>query len=224
MTKNEIATRIITTLRQNYKDRWLSKRFVLHILEEKMRFLLSQKLRDRSLFREENLMSQINCYEFKKVDKLKCDIIEFRTCNHVMKGTKKLPELLYSRYGSSIRMITNLDQSEEIKPTNPKDYIRDRKRKYYNYPPGYYVRDGYPYIVNSDIEAGFIELITLDTKRVAEIDCESEVGSCKAATDYDFISSDKLAEIAVQQTIQEIAQTYIQIQPDEKPDNNENSI
>jgi len=66
----------------------MSKRFVLHILEQKMTFFLSQKLRDRTLYRESNLFSVINCYELEKIDTVSCDIIEFKTCDVVMKGKK----------------------------------------------------------------------------------------------------------------------------------------
>lgn len=224
MTKKEILDRIKTKLRQLSKDRWMSNRFILNILESKMTFLLSQKLRDRSLFREANLYSTINCLEFKKVDRVNCDIIEFRTCQSIMKSKKKLPKLIYSRFGDSIRMLTNLDYTIKLDKITPSDYIRSRKRKYNYNPPMFYERGGYLYLVNTEMEAGFLELLTLDTKLAAEIDCECELDECKSALDYPFIGSDKLTEVVIQQTVQEIAQTYLQIQPDEKPDNNENSI
>lgn len=224
MTKKQIVDRITTTLRQVSKDRWMSSRFILSILEEKMRFLLSQKLRDKTLYRESNLYSQINCFEFEKVDRINCDIIEFRTCQKIMKSKKRLPELIYSRFGDSIRVVSNLDQTERLDKTTPTDYMRGKKRKFDFNPPMFYERDGYLYLLNTQIEAAFVELITLDTQKAKEADCECEKDECKSALDYNFIGSDKLKEIVVQQTIQEITQTYIQIQPDEKPDNNENSV
>lgn len=224
MNKKVIVDRVQTQLRQLSKDRWMSSRFILHILEEKMKFLLSQKMLDRTLYRESNLYTQINCFEFEKVDRIKCDIIEFRTCQKIMKSTEKLPELLYSRFGDSIRIVTNLDQTERLDKTTPTDYVRSRNRKFNYNPPMFYERGGYLYLLNTEMEAAFIELLTLDTETAENLDCGCEKQPCKSALEYPFIGSDKLKEIVVQQTIQELAQTYLQIQQDEKPDNNENTI
>lgn len=224
MNKKQVVDRVRTKLRQLSKDRWMSSRFILNILEEKTRFLLSQKLLDRTLYREANLYSQINCFEFDKVDRINCDIIEFRTCQKIMKSKKRLPELIYSRFGDSIRIVSNLDQTERLDKTTPTDYMRSKKRKFNFNPPMFYERDGYLYLLNTQIEAAFIELLTLDTKTAEEIDCECEKDECKSALEYPFIGSDKLKEVVIQQTVQDIAQTYLQIQPDEKPDNNENSV
>lgn len=222
--KRTIADRILTTLRLNSKDRFLSKRYILSVAEEKMKFLLSQKLRDRTLYREENIFSQIDCYEFEKIDRVKCDVIEFRTCNHVMKGKKKLPELIFSKFGDSIRLITNLENSEKIGKTTISDHIRNSKRAHYTEKPKYYIRDGYPYIINSEIEAANIELLTLDKRAAEKASCGDNYDECKSALDYEFVGSDKLLEVVIQQTIQEIAGTYMQITPDENPDQNEKSL
>lgn len=224
MKKKEVVDRVKVKLRQLSKDRWMSSRFILKVLEDKMRFLLSQKLYDRTLYREANLYSQINCFEFDKVDRINCDIIEFRTCQKIMKSKKRLPELIYSRFGDSIRIVSNLDQTERLDKTTPTDYMRNRKRKFNTNPPMFYERDGYLYLLNTKMEAAFVELLTLDTEEAENLDCGCEKNNCKSALDYTFIGSDKLKEVVIQQTIQEIAQTYLQIQPDEKPDNNENSV
>ena len=224
MSRKEIVDRVKTKLRQMSKDRWMSNRFIYHVLEEKMRFLLAQKLRDRSLYRESNLYTQINCFEFEKIDRISCDIIEFRTCQKIMKSKQKLPELIYSRFGDSIKIVSNLDQTETLDKTIPTDYIRNKKRKQNYNPPSFYERGGYLYLLNTQMEAAFIELLTLDLEAAEELDCECEKEECKSALDYSFIGSDKLKEVVVQQTVQEIAQTYLQIQQDENPDNNENSI
>jgi|AntDeeMinimDraft_5_1070356.scaffolds.fasta_scaffold02282_6 hypothetical protein len=223
-TKKEVVDRIKSKLRQMSKDRWMSNRFILKILEEKTRNLLSQKLRDRSLYRESNLYSTINCFEFENIDTFSCDIVEFKTCQSIMKSNKKLPELIYSRFGDSIRIVSNLDQTERLQKTTPPDYYRSRKRKFNNNPPMFYERGGYLYLLNTHMEVGFVELLTLDTETSENIDCNCGDTSCKSSLDYPFIGSDKLKETVIQQTLQELLQTYLQIQVDENPDNNENSV
>lgn len=223
-TKKEISDRILTTLRQINKDRFLSKRFVLNIVQEKMKFLLSQKLSDRTLYREANLYTNINCVEFEEIDVVECDIIEFRLCKSIMKSKKKLPEIIYSRYGDSIRLVTNLDNTIKIDKTTPTDVIRNKHRKGYIENPYYYIRDGYLYLINTQLKRGFVELLTLDTKSAEEMDCGCDKEECKPALDYEFIGSDKLMEVVLQQTLQELSNSYLQIQPDENPNNNENVI
>lgn len=224
MSKKEIVDRIITTLRQRSSDRWMSKRFVLHVLEQKMTFFLSQKLRDRTLYRESNLYTTIECYELEKVDSITCDIVEFKICDKIMKGKNKLPELIYSRYGDSIRYAATIDQSKRIYPTTPTDFIRDKGRRFNHKPVNYYVREGFPYFVNTEIEVVFLEILTLDTQAAQEACNCSDFDACKSALDYNFIGSDKLQEIVIQETLKEIMGSYMQIQPDENPDNNENSL
>lgn len=224
VTKGTIVDRVLTTLRQNSKDKGMSRRYVLHILEQKMKFLLSQKLRDRSLYRTEELYTTIECFEFEEMDAVECDIISFRMCDSVMKSRKKLPELIYSKYGDSVRMLTNLDYSTRLNKTTLSDYIRNKNRKGYRKEPLYYIKDdGYVYQLNSKAEVLPIQVLTTDTKTAEEISCNS-TDSCKPALEYDFVGTDKLNEVVVQQTLQEILGSYMQIIPDENPDKNENVI
>lgn len=207
----------------NSKDRFVSRRFILAIAKEKMNFLLAQKLRDNTLYREENLYTEIDCVELEKIDKFKCDIVEFRSCNSVMRSVKKLPELIFSRYGDSIRMVTNIDSSIQIDRTTPTDYIKNKQRQGYRPKPAYYTKNGYLYIVDSEIERLTVRLLTLDTQAAALMNCK-KCDECKSILDYEFIGSDKLELIVAQQTLQELLGSYMQIPKDESPDMNEKSI
>ena len=48
------------------KDERISRRYVLHVLKDISSNLISQKLLDRTLGREMNLYTKIECFEFKK--------------------------------------------------------------------------------------------------------------------------------------------------------------
>lgn len=222
-THRDFADRIINSLKMNSKDRFVSRRFILAIAKEKMNFLLAQKLRDNTLYREENLYTEIDCVEMEKIDKFKCDIVEFKSCNSVMKSVKRLPELIFSRYGDSIRIVTNIDNSLQIDRTTPTDYIRSKQRQGYRPKPMYYTKDGYLYVVDSEIERLNVRLLTLDTQGAAEANCK-KCDECKSVLDYEFIGSDKLEMIVVQQTLQELMGSYMQIAKDENPDMNSKSI
>lgn len=224
-TNIQFADRVLTTLRLTSKDRFISRRFILKVGREKTKFLLSQKLRDRSLYREENIYTDIPCVEMEKIDVISCPIVEFRTCKKLMRSKKRLPDLIYSRYGDSIRMVSNIDYSIIINRTNPVDYIRNKKRAGYREKPLYYVRDGYLYITDSNIETVSVQVLTLDKKTASEVECGcGDHSECDTPLDYEFIGSDKLREVAYQETLKELVGTYMQIMPDENPNLNQKSI
>ena len=222
MTNKEQADRLLAMLRLTSKDRYVSRRLVLTVLWEKMRFLISQKLRDRSLYREENLYTTIDCMEFEPIQGYACDIVEFRSCKNIMKSKKPIKGLIYSRYGSSIRMVTNLDSSERLNRTTPTDHIRNTKRKGYKAEPAFYDRNGYLYILETSMERGVVDLITLNLKEAEEISSCSRKQNCKSILDYEFVGSDKLKEVAIQEAYNEITSLYLSVPPDENPNNNEN--
>jgi hypothetical protein len=219
-TNRDFADRALSTLKMDSKDRFVSRRLILKIARDKMVFLLTQKLRDMSLYREENVYTDIPCIEMKEINKVSCPIVEFKTCSKLMRSKKKLPELMFSRFGDSIRMVSNIDNSIKIDRTNPLDYIRNKKRKGYREKPYYYTRDGYLYIVDSSVEVVNVQLITIDKKGAALASCE-KCDECISVLDYEFIGSDKLKEVVYQETIKELMGVYLQIPADGNPDLNE---
>ena len=96
MTENKFAESVLASLNQLDRDRYLSKRYIVSIGKEIMKDYIVQKLGDRTLYREDNLYSYVECFELEKIDIVKCPIVEFRTCNTVMKSIKPLPDLLFS--------------------------------------------------------------------------------------------------------------------------------
>lgn len=222
LTEGKLADRILNTLRRTFKDRHTSRRFVLNIAKEKMKFFLAQKLSDITLYREENIYTTIPCLEMEEITSVNCPIVEFRRCNIIMRSKKKLPELIFSKYGDSIRLVSNVDDSERIDKTTPVKYINDSKRQgNNNNKPAYYVReDGHLYIVNKYIEVVNVQPLTLYRAEARKASCE-ECDECMSPLDFEFVGSDKLQELVVQETLKELIGTYLQIPPDPNPNNNE---
>lgn len=219
MTNTELVSRIVNDVRALNKDEHISRRSILHIAKNKAKFLISQKLRDKSLYREDNLFSTIKCFNLKKDDIVKCDIIEFRKCSSIMKSKSKLPELVFSKFGSSIVSVTTIDGMTEFLPMNLTKYRLNTKRRFskfisQNY---YYVRDGYLYLPDTEIKSVDVTLLTLNTDEVEEVSGCSECDPCKSIWESEFICSDKLLEAVIQDTLQEVLSTFRQITPDENP-------
>ena len=101
---------------------------------------------DKSLYREMNLYKVLDCVEMIPVEIYKCDIIEFRACKKLMKSKKKLPDLIYSKYGSSILEVTSIDSEYLFKPITLAQYRINKQRTGNDINQQFfYVKDGYFY-------------------------------------------------------------------------------
>ena len=221
MNNNEFVSRVLNGLKSLSKDSMISRRFILKVGQEKAKFFISQKLGNSELYRENNLLSTLNCFELKKVSIIDCPIIEFRTCKQLMKSKNKLPELIYSKYGSSVKEVTSIDGEFLIKPMTPAQYRLNKQRKDNSRDLYFYIKDNYLYIPDTEVEVVNVSLVTLDLFELDELSSCGE-GNCKSAWDYEFICSDKLMEVVISETIKEVALSK-QVQEDQNPNLNEGS-
>lgn len=221
-TYGETVSRIINTFKALSKDNKLYRRHVLKVLLDKATFYISQKLQDKSLYRESNLFSVLDCFEMEAIDKIKCDIAEFRTCGTLMKSKERLPKLLYSKYGPSILEVTSIDESFDFSFVTPQQYRINKKRTNSNLDLiYYYIKDGYLYIPDREIFAVSIVLLTLDGYDKEQCSQCSE-NKCKSFWDFEFIVPDKLLEVIVGETIKELTLNR-QIQVDQNPNMQDNA-
>ncbi len=221
MTNSEAVSKVINSFKFLNKDERIPRRYVLRLLRDASKNLMSQKLLDRTISDEANLYSKIDCFEFKKVDVVSCPIIEFRKCATLMKSKKPLPELVFSRLGSSIKEVTSVDDLTEVYLTTPDQYRRDRKRKYYSSEDTYlYIdTDNYAYIVDKPISAVNITILTIKTDEVDEASACSDEISCKSGWDYDFIVPDKLQDTVFKGVLQILSNPYSARHQDQNPNN-----
>ena len=222
MTNGEITSRIINTFKALSKDVRLSRRYVLKMLQNKATFYISQKLSDKSLFREMNLYKILDCFEMEKIDIYKCDIIEFRSCKKLMKSKKKLPDLIFSKYGSSILEVTSLDGEYLFKAITPVQYRMNKQRAGNNINKQFfYIKDGYLYIPDSEIAVVSLSLITLELYDLEQCSsCSKE--KCKSAWEFEFIVPDKLLEVVISETLKELSINR-QIQEDQNQNLQDNA-
>lgn len=220
MTNAEVASRVRNGLNSMGKDDRISRRYILHVSRQKSTFYISQKLADRSLYREDNLYSLLDCFELERIEATKCDIIEFRNCKTVMKSKLKLPKLIYSKYGNSLKEVTSVDNFVELKPTTPSQYRRDNKRQGTDEYVRYYVKDGYLYILDREIYAVNLYFITVETEKLEALS-QCSKPSCRSLWDYEFIVPDKMEEVVITEAIKEISMRK-QIIADSNPNLDEN--
>lgn len=221
MTNAEFVSRVRNGLNSLSKDDRISRRYILHIGRQKSTFYISQKLNDRSLYREDNLYKVVNCLELERIDVTKCDIIEFRRCKSIMKSKNKLPKLIYSRYGNTLKEVTTIDDEKEFKATTPAQYRRDQNRVSATDYINFYVKDGYLYLLDTEIERVNLYLITVETETCDQVSACDNTEDCKSLWDYEFIIPDKLEEVILAETVKEVAMKK-QTPIDENPNENNN--
>ena len=222
-TYGETVSRIINTFKALSKDNKLYRRHVLKVLLDKTTFYISQKLQDKSLFRESNLFTTLDCFEMKSIEVIKCDIIEFRSCKKLMRSKKKLPKLIYSKYGASILEVTSIDGEYLFIPVTPQQFKLNKKRVGASEvnQSFYYIKDGYLYLPDSDVRIVSVNLLTLDTYEKEQCSSCSDQ-KCKSFWDFEFVIPDKLLEVVVSETIKEISFNR-QIQEDQNPNLQDNA-
>lgn len=221
MTNAEFVSRVINDLNSLSKDSRMSKRYILHIGRQKSEFYISQKLNDRSLHKEDNLYQTISCFELENIELIKCDIIEFRRCKSLMKSKQKIPKLVYSRYGNSLKEVTTVDSEVEFRHTTPSQYRRDKNRKEKSKDVMYYVKDDYLYLIDSEIQVVDLYLLTVETEKIESTSSCSKEVNCKSLWDYKFVVPDKIKEVVIGETLKEVS-TKKQVPTDENPNLNSN--
>lgn len=220
MSNNEITSIVLNVLKSNSKDSRISRRLVLSVLESKAKFLISQKLQDKSLYREANIYRELPCVEFISIDKIDCPIAELRLCKSLIRSKNKLPELIWSKYGHTLKEVTSLDGEYVFEPTTISQYRRDKQRTGKSLKKYFYFKDGYVYIPDTEFIAGNLYLLTQDLYELEQI-CECSNNKCDSVWDFEFVCPNKLEEVVIQETIKQLSLTK-QIQEDVNPNLNPN--
>jgi hypothetical protein len=198
MTNLEAVSRVQSALNSVSKDNRIPRRYILQVLRDTATFLIAQKLGDRSLYKDTNPYTSINCFELEEQDVVKCDIIEFRRCKSLMRSKHKLPKLIDSKYGHSIKEVTSIDDEYEFEPITLSQYRRNKDRQ--KYPEHYfYVKDGYLYLPDTEVQRVNLYLITLHTEDIVSCD---ECVECKSLWDLEFNAPDKIMDVIINQTTQ----------------------
>jgi hypothetical protein len=220
MTNQQFTSLIISTLKSTSKDSKIPRRLVLAVGESKVKTYISQKLTDRSLYRETNIQNVINCVEFIKIDIVDCPLIEFRLCNSIYRSKEKLPKIIWSKYGHTIKEIRSLDNQEVFTPTTISQYRKDKNRTHRVEKNQFYLEDDYIWVIDREFLMGNVVLITQDLYEVEQI-CQCSDKKCDSVWDFEFVCPDKLEEVVIQETLKQLSLT-LQIKEDVNPNLNPN--
>lgn len=221
-TYREIVSRIENSLNSLTKDTFIPRRYILSVFKSKAEFFMAQKLFDKTLFRETSLFKWVNCVQMVEEDIIKCGKLEFKRCKSLMKSKKKLPKVLWSKYGSSVILVTTIDGEKEYKLISQVDYMNLLKRPNSEKFIGKFaiIIDDYLYLPDSEIKMVNILIYTLDEKADDLSDCK-ECDDCESYWDKEVLISDKIREVVIQETLKEVSMR-LQIPKDENPNSDSN--
>lgn len=209
ITNNEFVSRVVNNLKAITKDGHISNRFILSIGKVKAKFLISQKLDEMTLFREDAIITTVPCVRMIPIESKECDIFEFKTCAQVMKSAVKLPEGIFGKNGAGIVSVTNVEETEPYTYITPTAFMNMKKRSKYtrDITRFYYIKDGYIYLPNSTNELLEVRMVTLDKKEAEEIS-ECIECKCKSIWDYEFVCPDRFLDLVLKDVLQEVGSIY----------------
>ena len=219
VTNKQAVARIKNKFNFVSKDAEKSDRFILFTAKNIAESYISKRLNDKKLFRQDNLYTEITCVEMESIESYKCEFVEFRSCDKIVKSKLKLPSLVYSKLGNTVKEVTSIDGKYLFKPSTISQYRRDSKRKQSKQSPKYfYVKDGYLYLPDSEVKTVNIYVLSLDLYESEEI--SSCKDGCKSAWDYEFIAPSDLLEQILRETAS-VIQPSATLPTDEAPNMNE---
>jgi hypothetical protein len=217
MKNSEFVSKIIGVLKLNNKDDHTPRRLILKLAKDTAVQLISQKLLERTITLESNLYTQISCFEFESIDTRECSNVEFRRCDTLMKSKCKLPELVFSRLGASVREIVSLDGNYRFVFLDKGQYQRNKNRRYSIEDEVYIYLDVDNYLYIPDHEIYTVDLTILTPNPEQGDECSScKKDECKNYWNSEFIIPSKLVDTVFNQVLQ-IMGVSKQVRADENP-------
>lgn len=221
-TNRQFISKIRGILKSLNIDDRISGRLILQTGRDYVQDLLANRqLQD--IFRDNSFSTLLECFPMKKIDKVKCDIAEFRLCESIMKSEKQVPELFNSKIGLSIVSVFNIDRTVRYEPIRDlADFINESKREFGGKLKYFFVSGGYLYILNSETEIVHIEGLFVNEKEVLEASECFEDKDCLKLLDMDFKCPARYVGVVTDQTAKLLASTVRNIIEDENPDGDSN--
>lgn len=208
-TNADFVSRVVNGLKALTKDGHVPRRYILRIGQDKASFMMSQKFDEMTLFKEEGIISYLDCFDMENIPSIKCGIHEFQNCKSVMKSIKPLPESITGKNGPGIFSVSTINGSVFFNYTNIRRYRHLLNLKYKLRPDNYFIiKDNFLYLPSSEVESLNLEMIALKKYEVVKASSCCKEDLCKSYWDYEFVCPSRFYSLIVEYTIQEVASFY----------------
>lgn len=232
MTNREVVDTVLGQLGVYRKDDRvrIPRRLVLNTALSISRTYHAQRLGERKLLYEDQLLTKIPCVPLEKVDPQRCDLPIYR-CDTIMKSTCKIPDSVYGKYGNSVIKVTNITDTVALQKVSYDAVIGKKSKGRYSdlekQGPRWFVFGGYLYVLDWEIKMVNVWLFTLQRDDTcADIDiCDTGELICPCTNRWDvtFVSSDNLIKFIMDETASRLSGSRT-VAIDENPDNNTNVV
>lgn len=221
-SKSSFVSRVVNGLKAITKDDHISQRYILSIGVDKAKKIIGQKLSEMRLTKEDIIFTTIECVKMERITYKDCGVVEFKTCDKLVRSCKKIPELMYSRFGPVVLSMTSIDGSKTYTYRDINQYNRSKKLKYRRGGDYFYMKDGHVLIPDSKVELVDMTVLTLDDSEAYQLSACTDEKGCRPKMEHDFICPDRHLDTVVQDTINEIANFYRTSVADENPNMDSN--
>lgn len=150
MTNNDLISRIKNINKFANSDSRITNRFIYNLLLTTAKFLIKRDAEKLKYWRVGDLYQTINQVDLIEVDKAEC--CEITSGCTIWRSCEKLPKLMTTSNGFLIKRISPLDGAFNFTQTQESQYTYQRSKKY-NTEKYFFIKNGYLYIPNANIEA-----------------------------------------------------------------------
>lgn len=222
-TNGDFVSEVRNHLKANNMDDYIPARYILSTANSFLQYLINTRPLS-SVMRDLDVFTVLDCFEMRRVKSYTCDILEFRTCDKIMKSTKKIPKLFNGKSGWLIESVLNVTDSQEYDPLrSPKDFLVSKQRQFGNKFKYFYIQNDYLYLLNSTSELVRVNGYFVDEDEVNKACGCGEIDECASKLDAKFPAPDEFVSQIMGQTVQLLLGGRRQITPDENPNLDENN-
>lgn len=158
-TIGEIVSRVRNEIKSVNQDAFITDRFLYSIISKHGKWLMKREDGKNKLMSFNSIFQTLDLVELIEIDKVEAQCSGIRSGITIKRTKEKVPAFMQGYWGPLIRIITSLDGSEELMPTNPTTYLAQSKQKSskYNTTKYYWYLNDHLYFPNLDWEAVRIE-------------------------------------------------------------------
>ena len=221
-TVGDSTSRIRNVLKAVKEDPFLTDRFLYSLIMKYATMLIKREDTEGKIFENKALFKELPCIDLIEVDKVEACCIGIRTKCTFKRTKYKLPKIMEGTTGPMIRVVTTVDQSQQIKKTYPSVYsnmtnipnFKYNKNKYYWY------LDGHLFIPNVAWET--VRLEAIFDEDIEQLICSNDPKDCTLEQDRVLAVPDYLFAELEQMVLQELL-TAGKI-PSDGPDDSQNAL
>ncbi len=216
-------------------DSWISPKFIYSKARSVIGdFLKKDNSSNRMLFKDPEIWSLIPCLPMEEVPITECGDLELlKFCEKLMKSKYRLPGLYSDKFGAIIKEVISLNSGTTYyRAFSLREWKTKQLRKYGN-ERYYFITEGYLYIpvktqdpipnpITVRVEGLFKEKYEVAALNNLIDGCTNCPDECLKAIDYQMVIPTYLENDVKKEVINQLAQVYLKISPDEFPNLSQN--